>query len=137
MAVSVSAGPALAHHSGAMFDRTKTVTLVGTIKKYDYVNPHAWLDLTVDGGTGAPGPWSVEMEAPIGLRKMGLTPSTLKVGDKVTVRAHPLRDGRMGGSFIDIKLADGTVIGSRVFGAPSPGQAGPAPTPNPPPAPAP
>ena len=109
---ALSSGPALAHHSGAMFDRTKTVTLVGEIKKFDYVNPHAWLDLTAADPAGKTAEWSVEMAAPIVLKKLGLTPTNLKVGDKVTVRAHPLRDGRPGGSFIDVQLADGRVMTS-------------------------
>ena len=95
-----------------MFDRTKTVTIVGEIKKFDYVNPHAWLDITAPDASGKTAEWSVEMSAPIGLKKVGLTPSNLKVGDKITVHAHPLRDGRPGGSFIDVQLADGRVISS-------------------------
>ena len=108
----LSPGTALAHHSGAMFDRTKTVVITGEIKKFDFVNPHAWLDITASDASGKPAEWSVEMSAPIGLKKVGLTPSNLKVGDKVTVRAHPLRDGRPGGSFIDVVLADGRTISS-------------------------
>ena len=111
-ALALSPSTALAHHSGAMFDRTKTVTIVGEIKKFDYVNPHAWLDITAPDASGKTAEWSVEMSAPIGLKKVGLTPSNLKVGDKITVHAHPLRDGRPGGSFIDVQLADGRVISS-------------------------
>ena len=110
--LTLPAGPALAHHSGAMFDRTKTVTITGEIKKFDYVNPHAWLDIMAPDASGKIAEWSVEMSAPIGLKKVGLTPSNLKAGDKVTVHAHPLRDGRPGGSFIDVQLADGRVISS-------------------------
>ena len=110
--LTLPAGPVLAHHSGAMFDRTKTVTITGEIKKFDYVNPHAWLDIMAPDASGKIAEWSVEMSAPIGLKKVGLTPSNLKAGDKITVHAHPLRDGRPGGSFIDVQLADGRVISS-------------------------
>lgn len=120
--LALSSGPALAHHSGAMFDRTKTITIVGEIKKFDYVNPHAWLDIVGQDAAGKPAEWSVEMSSPIGLKKVGLTPTNLKAGDKVTVHAHPLRDGRPGGSFIDVQLPDGRLISSVT----TPPQAAPA-----------
>jgi len=118
--------PALAHHSGAMFDRTKTVELSGVIKEYQFANPHVWIEVMADpksvkssdpaaktSGKGAnrePVQWSIEGEGPAIMARMGLGPSVLKAGDKVTIKLHPLRDGRPGGSFIAITLADGKVI---------------------------
>jgi hypothetical protein len=106
--------PALAHHSGAMFDRTKTVDLVGTIKEYQFSNPHVWIEVMVPPAAkkaGAqPVQWSIEGEGPALMARIGLGPSVLKAGDKVTVRAHPLRDGRSGGSLISITLPDGRVL---------------------------
>ena len=109
--------PALAHHSGAMFDRTKTVELSGTIKQYQFANPHVWIEVLVPPTKGKAGAkpaetiqWSIEGESPSLMARMGLGPSVLKAGDKVTLKAHPLRDGRPGGSFIAITLADGKVI---------------------------
>jgi hypothetical protein len=107
-----SGAPALAHHSGAMFDRTKTVELSGTIKQYQFANPHVWIEVVVPGkrGKDAPVQWSIEGEGPAIMARMGLGPSVLKAGDKVTIKAHPLRDGRPGGSFISVTLPDGKVI---------------------------
>lgn len=105
------AGAGQAHHSGAMFDRAKTVTLQGTIKEYQYENPHSWLIVNVPGQDGREVVWSLETDAPSNVKRFGLTPSNLKAGDKVTVRAHPLRDGRPGGSFVDVTLPDGRVLG--------------------------
>jgi len=118
--------PALAHHSGAMFDRTKTVELSGTIKEYQFANPHVWIEVMADpksvkssdaaakkpskGASKEPVQWSIEGEGPAIMARMGLGPSVLKAGDKVTLKLHPLRDGRPGGSFIAITLADGKVI---------------------------
>jgi hypothetical protein len=112
--------PALAHHSGAMFDRTKTVELVGTIKEYQFSNPHVWIEVLVppagqgkaQGKKAAADPvqWSVEGEGPSIMARIGLGPSVLKAGDKVTIKLHPLRDGRSGGSLISITLADGRVL---------------------------
>lgn len=109
--VSFAAVPSLAHHSGAMFERTKTVELLGTIKEYQFSNPHVWLEVMVpDKGTKDPVQWSIEGEGPAIMARMGLGPSVLKAGDKVTVKAHPLRDGRTGGSLISVTLPDGRVL---------------------------
>jgi len=105
-------GSALAHHSGAMFDRTKKVELAGTVKQYQFANPHVWIELMVPAKDGKAVQWSIEGEGPPIMARMGLGPSVLKAGDKVTIQAHPLRDGRTGGSFIAITLADGKVVTS-------------------------
>lgn len=99
--------PVWAHHSGAMFDRTKVVKLEGTIVKYDYTNPHSWITLTVQDAQGKPVMWGVEGFTPNAMKNWGLTPNTVKAGDKLVVTVHPLRDGRNGGSIIEITLADG------------------------------
>jgi len=111
-ALTIGAGaPALAHHSGAMFDRTQTVELAGVIKQYQFANPHVWIEVLVpDKKAGRDVQWSIEGEGPAIMARMGLGPSVLKAGDKVKIRAHPLRDGRPGGSFIEITLPSGKVI---------------------------
>jgi hypothetical protein len=119
------AGTSAAHHSGAMFDRSQTVTLVGTVKEYQFTNPHVWIEVLVPGKDGAPVQWSIEGEAPLGMARMGLKPKTLKAGDAITIKAHPLRDGRTGGSFISVVLSDGTTIGMGALGSPPPQQAAP------------
>jgi hypothetical protein len=111
----VAATTTTAHHSGAMFDRSRTVTLVGTVKEYQFRNPHVWFEILVPGKNGQQVQWSIEGEGPSGMAHMGLGPKTLKAGDKVTMHAHPLRDGRTGGSFIDVKLPDGKVVSAAVL----------------------
>lgn len=101
---------ALAHHSGAMFDPSKSVTITGVIKRYAYTNPHVWLDVEVVEKNGQKRTWSIEGGAPGTMKRVGLTPSVLRPGDRVTVTMSPLRDGRPGGSFRTVKLANGKII---------------------------
>lgn len=110
---SIAAFPASAHHSGAMFDDEKEVVLVGTIKEFQYTNPHSWIQVMVPGSNGADVEWSIETAAPIVLLRAGIRANALVPGDKVTVRAHPLRNGNPGGNLIDVKKADGTVLSTR------------------------
>ena len=105
--------PASAHHSGAMFDSGKEVVLVGTIKEFQYTNPHSWIQVMVPNAGGADVEWSIETAAPIVLLRAGIRANALVPGDKVTVRAHPLRSGGAGGNLIDVTKADGTVLSTR------------------------
>jgi hypothetical protein len=91
--------PCLAHHSAAIFDSTKSVTLVGTVKGFEWTNPHCWIQILapVEGTTTE---WSVEMGSPSQLYRKGWRPGTLKPGDKVTIVINPARDGSNGGSFV-------------------------------------
>jgi hypothetical protein len=118
IAAAMAAAPALAHHSFAMFDAEKSVTLSGTVKEFQWTNPHAWIMLTVAGQAGQPEQqWAIEMNGPGGLARQGWRPKTLTPGMPVAVTIHPLRDGTNGGQFMDVKLPDGTILGR---GAPPP-----------------
>ena len=106
--------PAFAHHSDAMFASDKEVVLNGTVKEFQYTNPHSWIQLLVAGEAGAqPVEWSIETGAPIVLLRAGIKPTALKPGDKITLRAHPMKDGSAGGSLMDIKKEDGTTLSLR------------------------
>jgi hypothetical protein len=108
------AAPALAHHSATMFDMVAEMTLVGTVKQFQYTNPHSWIQVMVPGEGGAPQvEWSIETQAPIVLLRAGIKPTSLQPGDKVIVRFHPLKDGTPGGEMIDVKKEDGTLISLR------------------------
>jgi Family of unknown function (DUF6152) len=105
------AAPALAHHSGAMFDTTREVRIAGVIKTFKWANPHAWIEVDVPGEGGTVTTWGVEMTSPTLLAETGWTRSTLKPGDKVVLFVAPLRDGKPGGSYVGVKLADGRWLG--------------------------
>jgi len=111
--VLFAALPAAAHHSDAMFDSSKEVTVNGTVKEFQYTNPHSWIQLLVPAATGAAVEWSIETAAPIVLLRAGIKPTSLQPGDKISLRFHPMKSGAPGGSLIDIKKNDGTTLSLR------------------------
>ena len=110
LAAVVAAPLAEAHHSYAMFDFQKNVTLEGTVKNFKWSSPHALIEVTVMYKAG-PVDWTIEMGSVGGLMRSGWSQTTIKPGDKVKVVVHPLRDGNAGGSFLSITLPNGTVLG--------------------------
>jgi hypothetical protein len=107
------AGPAMAHHSYAMFDNTKLVLLHGTVLSFSYVNPHSWISVTGAQDDKTPAVrWDVEATSPLSLANLGIKADTLKPGDKLTVALRPLRDGRYGGSMVFIVTSDGATHGA-------------------------
>ena len=101
--------PALAHHSFALFDLGKEVTVSGTVKELQWTNPHCWIQLLVPNNDSTV-EWSIEMGSPLEMLRGGWRPTTIKPGDKIEVTLHPLRDGKSGGSFVTAKFADGRAI---------------------------
>ena len=106
-----AAMPAAAHHSFAMFDQKKVMTLEGTVHEFQWTNPHAFIELDVQGG-GKTIRWSIELNSPNNLKRQGWSRTALKAGDKVTLRMNPLRDGHHGGLFLDVRLPGGKVLDS-------------------------
>jgi hypothetical protein len=123
--LSGSAVPAVAHHSFAMFDNTRTETISGTVYAFEWTNPHAWLWIEVDDGKGNDVKWGFEAAAPSEMSRSGWNKRILSPGDKITVEYRPLKDGRPGGSLAKVIKSDGTVIGGH--GPGSPGEPGTAP----------
>jgi hypothetical protein len=98
-----------AHHSAAMFDEQKSVTVAGTVRLFQWTNPHCWIQMLVSGAR-EPTEWSVEMGSPGQLYNKGWKPGTLKAGDKIVVVIHPLRDGTNGGVFVSATDAAGNPL---------------------------
>lgn len=105
----LTSAPALAHHSTAVFDMEKTIEITGTVKDFQWTNPHTWTDVVVEGGDEAE-VYGLEGMSPNYLGRNGWTRHTLKPGDKLTFAVHPLKDGRKGGFMVSVKLPDGTVL---------------------------
>ena len=105
------AGPALAHHSFAMFDFKQNVSLDGTIKDFQWTNPHSWIVVTVTDASGKTTDWSVEGGSPNGLGRQGWKRNSLKPGDKAVVVIHPLKDGTNGGCLVSATV-NGVQIGN-------------------------
>lgn len=108
--VIMHAMPAFAHHSFAMFDAEKTLTLKGTVKVFNWTNPHTFLVMMVPTAEG-PQQWSIEMGPPVLLAKQGWVPKSIKPGDKISATVHPLRDGTNGGRYLTVALPDGKIMG--------------------------
>jgi hypothetical protein len=106
----VLALPAAAHHSTAMFDFSKSVEIKGTIKEFQWTNPHTWTKVDVEGGGSAVVEYGLEGMSPNYLSRNGWSKRSLKTGDKVILQVYPLKDGRPGGFMVSVKLADGTVL---------------------------
>ena len=103
--------PVQAHHSAAMFDDGKTVELSGTVKEFQWKNPHIWIQVIVKNANGATKEWSVEGGGPNSLSRNGWRPGTFKPGDDVTMRVHPMRDGSAAGNFMAARWSDGRTLG--------------------------
>jgi hypothetical protein len=110
MLVGCSAGQA--HHSFAMFDNAKEVVLKGTVKEFQWTNPHTWTQVLVKDAAGKDVEWSIEGGSPNGLKRSGWAKNSMKPGDTVEMTIHPLKDGTPGGSFVKATV-NGQELGGR------------------------
>jgi len=110
VALAVSAA---AHHSPVMFDRTVAKTLVGTVVRFTWTNPHSSIQLDVPSESGGLDRWGVEMGSPQSMARAGWRSNIIKAGDTVTVVVNPLKSGEFGGIFVSITLPDGRKLGGR------------------------
>ena len=105
--------PVVAHHSPAAFDRTKKVTLVGTVKEFRWQNPHTWIEVLVPNDKGEDVLWGIELTSPTYLVRAGWKSNTIRPGDKVTVVGNPVRSGEPSAIFVSLTLADGRTLTER------------------------
>jgi len=112
LAFVLTTSSVLAHHSFAMFDQSKTVTLQGAVTDFRWTNPHVFIELSVKSESSADEDWSIEMTSPEHLSRAGWRPGTLKPGDKVTLNIHPMRDGVKGGQYLSGTGPRGPFAGS-------------------------
>jgi len=111
--LSLSALPALAHHSATMYAPTETVTVTGTVKEFEYANPHAWILVDVLGAGGSVTTWAFEMGSVSMVNDAGIHKRDIAPGMQLTVTGHPFKDARPGGQFIQAVRADGHVFNAR------------------------
>ena len=104
-------GDAVAHHSYAMFDAKHPATLTGTVRKFEMLNPHCFIQLLVRNDKGIDEEWSIEMASLMQLSRAGLKPSMLKPGTRLTVVIQPLRNGDKGGNYVSATTANGKLLG--------------------------
>lgn len=107
----VAVVPVVAHHSiDAEFDRTKPVTVTGTVTKVEWANPHIWFYLDVKDATGKVAKWQFEGGPPNALKRQGWSRTSLKEGDVVTVEGIMAKLATKGintGNTSAVRLADG------------------------------
>lgn len=103
--------PVLAHHSGAGFG-TETREISGTVKEFQFTNPHSWIQVNVADATGKMVEWSVEWGSPNQLGRDGYRPSTFAPGTKVSLKVHPMKNGAPIAGFVAAKFSDGKTIGN-------------------------
>jgi hypothetical protein len=108
-ALALAGQGALAHHSFSMFDNTRSVTLSGIVQKYQWTNPHGYLELDVPAGAGSKH-YTLEMTSINMLSRAGWNSRTVRFGDKVTAVMAPLRDGQPGGLLLELTLPSGKVM---------------------------
>jgi len=113
--VFLAVNVAFAHHSHAMYDHDRTVTLTGTVKEFQWINPHCWIEVLVPDPKSPSAPpveWGVEMGSPLELKRHNWKPGSLQTGDKITAVINPLKDGRPAGHMVSVTGADGKLIGT-------------------------
>jgi hypothetical protein len=101
--------PGQAHHSFGMFDNTREVWLEGSIREFQWTNPHAWIQVVVTDAAGKETEWSLEGGSPNILSRNGWKRTVLQPGDKVRILIYPLKSGEPGGSFLEVHKEDGSV----------------------------
>ena len=102
-----AASTAWAHHSATMFEQTKTITVEGVVKEFQWTNPHSWLLVDVTDSSGKVTTWGFEAEGPSTLQRAGIRPSEFKAGTRVTMTGRPMKDGRPAAIWVLAVRADG------------------------------
>ena len=115
VAVLLGTAPAWAHHSLSIYDRSSYKTVEGTVKRFEWTNPHAQLALLVEGANGAATEWNFEGGSTGRLQSGGFVRDAIMPGDKITVAYNPMRDGHIGGFFVAVTTADGTTYSLERF----------------------
>jgi len=109
--ILVMSGTVSAHHSFAMFDQDKLITLKGSVAEWYWINPHGHIILKVDAAPGVDpksvGEWDIECASTNIMRLQGWSSTTLKPGDQITISGNPLKDGSKGASLFYVTFSDG------------------------------
>ena len=107
---ALGARPASAHHSFAMYDSGKQITLEGVVKELQWTNPHVWIQIMVPNPAGGQDEWGIECTSVNFMTRRGFNRRTLKPGDKISVTFSPLKDGSHGGSFRSVNSLNGAPL---------------------------
>lgn len=108
-ALALATASTSAHHSFAMFDSDHPTRISGTVREFQWRNPHTWVQIMVTEN-GRTTEWSIEGRSPNVLSRRGWSRQTLRPGDEVTLTIYPLKDGRPGGAIVSVQFADGRIL---------------------------
>ena len=100
-----------AHHSSAMFDKSRVVEITATVTEFQWTNPHVWIEINIANEDGQEEAWSIEGLGPNSLFRNGWRPNSFKAGDVIEIRFNPMHDGSNAGGFIGAKFSDGRTLG--------------------------
>lgn len=103
----LAVSPAFSHHSFAMFDLTRRITITGVVQEIQWTNPHVWVFVDVPQSSGPPVRWSIEYTSVNHLTRLGMTRTTIKPGETIEFQINPYGDGTPGGRFQIMKLPNG------------------------------
>ena len=112
-ALAIASMPALAHHSAAMFEEKKTITVEGVVKEFQFTNPHSWLIVDVRDKDGKIVSWGFEAEGPSTLARAGIRPSDFRPGTKLKITGNPMKDGTRAAIWVNAVRADGKTFNPR------------------------
>jgi hypothetical protein len=113
--LALFSGPAMAHHGVAGYDMTKTITLHGTVTKFDWSNPHVVVYLDAKNDTGELQHWTIEFASPVHMVRAGWSKSSMKTGDDISIDTHPSRNGAPVGITSTITFILKTVVNGQAL----------------------
>jgi hypothetical protein len=102
-----SAATVQAHHSFAMFDHDHQIKLTGTVQRFQWTNPHVYIEMDAPDAGGTVKHYTIECASPGILDRVGWKFNMIKAGDKITTIIAPLRTGEPGGLLKQVTLSDG------------------------------
>jgi hypothetical protein len=116
LAFLVTVAPLFAHHGNSNFDIDKKLTMKATVTEWVWANPHCWLKFDTTDEKGNVAHWIAETSNPADMTNLGWSRQNFKPGDHVTVTLQPVKNGAPIGRVMQVVLANGQILGTRIAG---------------------
>ena len=116
-AILITVAPLFAHHGNSNFDTNKKLELKGTVTEWVWANPHCWLKFDATDEKGNVAHWIAETSNPADMTNLGgWSKQVFKPGDHVTVTLQPVKNGQPIGRVMQVVLANGQTLATRIPG---------------------